>query len=489
MTNFRPEKKRSPEDWQELAVEQVDSKDSNLGVGGAIVVGLVLGAVVSPLTGALAGALILYRSFKKTNSINSAEEAIREYGCVAAFLEGNNLKDYIQQVGLDECINQIQWALERGYNPTSDAQSLIPNQKNAAVAVNQKVTALVGSATSAVRGVITSISPKSLSPENDLIGAMSSRIRNHLIIGAQGSGKGLTVSNALEAIKTKHPNTTIFYIDPKGDEKETGYFNGRVDILKRTKALKQKPSAVIEWFKAAIKEFQNLAGEKLLILDEATFLSTLMKNNGEGSWFKSVIVGLVSVGDSDGWNIWIIALNPNTEDIGISGGMRSQFMALAIITAESLATYTALTSTKWLPPDRKLPSEDIQELCKESPVNRCYYYGQFNNWLPLPALTNYSGYDRDAREKLQGCLTKTEPPLTSNAQSLLQYLQRTGKTKAVIAEVQPNFKVKGQRFNSEELKGLFNELVENSLSVWLDVNTIEITPNQTESDSRQNGQK
>lgn len=75
--------------------------------------------------------------------------------------------------------------------------------------------------------------------------------------------------------------------------------------------------------------------------------------------------------------------------------------------------------------------------------------------------------------------------LTPNAQSLLQYLQRTGRTSAVIQEIQPNFKVKGQRFSSEELKRLFNELVEASLAVWLDATTIEITPNQTDG---QNGQ-
>ncbi|MEJ6487898.1 hypothetical protein N0Y54_42930 [Nostoc punctiforme UO1] len=55
----------------------------------------------------------------------------------------------------------------------------------------------------------------------------------------------------------------------------------------------------------------------------------------------------------------------------------------------------------------------------------------------------------------------------------------------MIQEIQPNFKVKGQRFSSEELKRLFNELVENSLAVWLDANTIEIAPNQTDG---QNGQ-
>jgi hypothetical protein len=65
--------------------------------------------------------------------------------------------------------------------------------------------------------------------------------------------------------------------------------------------------------------------------------------------------------------------------------------------------------------------------------------------------------------------------LTPLAQSLLQFLQRTERTSAVIQEIQPNFKVKGQRFSSEELKRLFNELVENSLAVWLDANTIEIS--------------
>lgn len=77
------------------------------------------------------------------------------------------------------------------------------------------------------------------------------------------------------------------------------------------------------------------------------------------------------------------------------------------------------------------------------------------------------------------------PSLTPIAQSLLQYLQRTGRTSAVIHEIQPNFKVKGQRFSSEELKRLFNELVENSLAVWLDANTIEISENRTDG---QNGQ-
>jgi hypothetical protein len=87
-------------------------------------------------------------------------------------------------------------------------------------------------------------------------------------------------------------------------------------------------------------------------------------------------------------------------------------------------------------------------------------------------------------EKPEADSTPTQS-LTPNAQSLLQYLQRTGRTSAVIQDVQPNLKVKGQRFSSDELKRLFNELVENSLAVWLDANTIEISPNQTDGQSGQ----
>jgi hypothetical protein len=101
---------------------------------------------------------------------------------------------------------------------------------------------------------------------------------------------------------------------------------------------------------------------------------------------------------------------------------------------------------------------------------------------------------KDTRQQLQRYeqmeqVNQLKPQcLTPNAQSLLQYLQRTGRTKAVLAEVQPNFKVKGNRFSSEELKRLFNELVEANLSVWLDATTIKISSNQTENHNGQNRQ-
>ncbi|WP_066423311.1 hypothetical protein [Anabaena sp. 4-3] len=76
--------------------------------------------------------------------------------------------------------------------------------------------------------------------------------------------------------------------------------------------------------------------------------------------------------------------------------------------------------------------------------------------------------------------------LSQNADSLFQFLGRTNRTKASISEVQPNFKVKGNRFSADEIKRLFNELVECGMAGWVDVNTIEITLTQTDGQDRQN---
>jgi hypothetical protein len=111
----------------------------------------------------------------------------------------------------------------------------------------------------------------------------------------------------------------------------------------------------------------------------------------------------------------------------------------------------------------------------------------------LPQVTDKSYLERVFNLEFEGgsntdhTLEPTpQPQLSPLAQALHQFLIRTNRTKAVISDVQPNFKVKGQRFSAEELKRLFNELVENSLGVWLDVNTIEITQNRTDGKDRQN---
>lgn len=127
------------------------------------------------------------------------------------------------------------------------------------------------------------------------------------------------------------------------------------------------------------------------------------------------------------------------------------------------------SSNEWL--DVHLPTMTAKISDFSSPIP-----AESNPYPPIDKATLERIYELEFNLDNKAEISPT-PSLTPLAQSLLQYLQRTGRTSAVIQEIQPNFKVKGQRFSSEELKRLFNELVENSLAVWLDASTIEINPN------------
>jgi hypothetical protein len=103
------------------------------------------------------------------------------------------------------------------------------------------------------------------------------------------------------------------------------------------------------------------------------------------------------------------------------------------------------------------------------------YQASAEDRAKLEALYYKEEFDLDSQESS----VNSYQSLTPNTQFLLGYLQRTGRTKAVIQEIQPNFKVKGNRFTAEELKRMFNELVENSFAVWLDANSIEVMKRET----------
>ncbi|MBD2200630.1 MULTISPECIES: hypothetical protein [Calothrix] len=236
----------------------------------------------------------------------------------------------------------------------------------------------------------------------DVIEKMSQRISNHLIIGIPGAGKGLLVSNALRRIKQLHPQTTIFYIDPKNDPKETGYFSGCVDVLKRASTPSMTPVEIVSWFQNCIREFDALKGDKLLAFDEGTQIGSQFKIAKQLDWLKGKLTSYTSCGDSAGIRVWILAQNPHTEDLGISGGLRSQFTPLAIVSGVNIAAYSAMISTGFIPSSQKISDAKLQEFIDASPVNRAVYHGGLNRWFAMPKLENHSGYDRDSRTFIEG---------------------------------------------------------------------------------------
>lgn len=83
----------------------------------------------------------------------------------------------------------------------------------------------------------------------NLPASLASSLQNSLIVGVPGSGKGIFVTNALEHIQQdKQRQVTVFYIDPKNDPNETGYFSGRVDYLFRQDLMTCDAIEAYAWF-------------------------------------------------------------------------------------------------------------------------------------------------------------------------------------------------------------------------------------------------
>ncbi|WP_375507065.1 hypothetical protein [uncultured Nostoc sp.] len=180
-------------------------------------------------------------------------------------------------------------------------------------------------------------------------------------------------------------------IDSKGDEKETGYFKGRVDTFKRVKILEMSPTEAVLWVKGCFSEFQNISGSKLIILDQGTAVCSKFKNTkGEINWLKDKIISYCSCGDSSGWHFWIVVQNPHTDDLGISGGLRSQLTSVALVHPDNVPAYNAMIATQLIPSDRKITSTQVMEIAASSPVGRAVYYGGVNQWFPMPQLKNSS---------------------------------------------------------------------------------------------------
>ncbi|MDF5731730.1 MAG: hypothetical protein PUP92_27920 [Rhizonema sp. PD38] len=233
--------------------------------------------------------------------------------------------------------------------------------------------------------------------EFDLVGRMGRDATSHLIVGVPGAGKGILISNAISSIKEHHPEITTFYIDPKNDLKETGYFSNGVDFIRRADSRVMTPSSCIEWVKESVRQFEAIPGDKLLIFDESTLISSKFKLGKESDWLKDKLIGYASAGDSIGLRIWIVAQNAHVDDLGISGGVRSQFVPIALISSKNIAALGALMATQFIPKNQKLSTDEVEDIIRKSEVNRAVYHGGVNEWFPAKKLPNLSGYDRDSR--------------------------------------------------------------------------------------------
>ena len=450
MTAFNPKQSQlSPQEWQSVAAEAIENDNSQYIIIGGIIGGLFAASVTGfPPTGLLVAAWSMQVAWKKTQDINRNEVAINQYGCIAHVLKGDKLRQFRNQVGDEEVLKQVAWARENGYPITHDALDVVETARQFSPSVRIPETRNQGTGnreqpTTDNRQPTTDnkqlpINNKQLpitktnivtfdkEPVN-LVEKMAEDLKNSLVIGVPGVGKDFFVSNALDWVKKIHPNCTVFFIDPKDDPKETGYFDGRVDYLFRLNICECSPAFVYNWVQKCLKtydEFDAGTGIKLLVFNElAATNRTLTNVKGALNWLVSKMIGYSSSGDSRGIKVWGVSQNAHNSGIGFDGGSKSIFTPYVIVSESQLAACEQVLKAQIIPSDKHLKSDELKALCQQSPVGRVIFHGGLNQWFPMPELHNFSGYNRDKRSLV-------DPPKVTKSQStiLIEKLESTNKS-------------------------------------------------------------
>ena len=250
----------------------------------------------------------------------------------------------------------------------------------------------------------------------DLPTELAKSLKLSLIVGTPGSGKGMFVTNALDAVKNGKRPVTIFYVDPKNDPKENGYFDGRVDRLYRLDAMSASPEEVFEWVCECLTDYENFdcgTGIKLIVFDELKLVMSILAGvKGGVRWLTTKLSGYSSSGESRGIVFWGISQSAHTK-AGFDGSDRAMFIPVFIIDARNIAASEGLLASRMIPSDKRISSDEIKRLCAKSPVGRAIFYGGTNKWYPMPELENFSGFDRDSREFIgNNNPTKIQPKTT-----------------------------------------------------------------------------
>ncbi|NJR70878.1 MAG: hypothetical protein HC771_21260 [Synechococcales cyanobacterium CRU_2_2] len=260
-----------------------------------------------------------------------------------------------------------------------------------------------------------------LPPLYDLAADLGQHPQSAIIAGVPGAGKGMVVSNALRHLKARYPNITIFVIDPKADPKESGYWEGIGATVRRCRFLGADADDCALWLLKRLEEFAAIQGPKLMVFDEGSAaIATLKlahKDIKAMGRLKAFIAHISSMGDSGETWLWLMAQIIHVADLGMSGGFRGIFRAVGIVSPKNRYALQSFLATDFVPmPDGGMP--EIETLMNSSPVGRAFFDGKSNQWVPMPRLQNWSGYDRDTRQALPGANVPATLTTTPEALSL-----------------------------------------------------------------------
>ncbi|MGB6301154.1 MAG: hypothetical protein WBF90_33940 [Rivularia sp. (in: cyanobacteria)] len=441
MTSFDPDGgRKTSEEWRAIAFRKTLDNSAQWKVLGGFALGGVVGAMVAPAAGiALAGWAVMNAiSGIKKDSRNRF--LVRDYGCVAHLLSDEEFSDYSRQVILDggseQLAAELNFALSHDLDISDAAYDFLELRHPQAL----QITAAIPASATDIKLIPSTVATDSELHQKDysidIVSEIASPVRNCIIFGIGGSGKGMLLANAIRKIKSVEPSRSIFYIDPKAEEGEFGYTDGVCDVVKRKKCKGVSSAEIVEWLSECLQTYKEWAKTQeapTLIVDEGTIIGGACKKE-KNTEVGEMILHISSLGGASFEKIWLLAQSPYVGSMGLDLSSTSQITPVVLLSDDNTSVLKQWGKSSLM---EKLSLEELQVLFDNCPIpnkKRAIFWGGDSKWYSMPLLHNYSDIDRDGnkpagdalttpqRESLRAATVAVE---ISKSQKLINQLERT----------------------------------------------------------------
>ncbi len=225
------------------------------------------------------------------------------------------------------------------------------------------------------------------------------RNNSFYVAGSKGSGKGIFAANLLRWKLDQYPNAIALVLDPKGDVKESGYWQHERIRHFAFKGIalssEQYAEKVIEFLAEArnlVSQADVTRGMRLfLVLDELLTLKETL-SNGLFAEFRRFGVSAISTGDSEGIHLIAITQSFNAGDSFGSDELLKNFTQVGLFREDEYTRAKKLI--QFGRSNGELAESEFKALIAQSLVDRVMSIaGEF---IPTPKLENHSAFDRDS---------------------------------------------------------------------------------------------
>ena len=391
----------------------LENRDTTVETFGTVVAALLLFAWVSPLAGvgaALVGWDIIQKKVKKADDDDNFIDATYAPALPASVVE-------VSPAPI-QAYNNFNPVYSPTYTPSPapivnvsvEAPAIVKDSFTTAHApvAAAPTTTIAPMGVSVHRVAQESIAKNRGKAENDslsIIKRYAAMRQNLLVLSVGGGGKGILLSNLFRFRAESDPDFFAYWIDPKGESTESGYFDHTSIASHRFDGMKCNKDELSSHIQAAMETYSSIRSDmpprtpNWLCFDEWTSINHRLKNTNTLAIVHDYVASAVSLLDGQNSHLLLVGQSPKLSDImADGGGLLANFSSIVLFKREdrSFKMFEKCQQCGTIP--KSIGIEKLYAACDQSPVNRAIYIdGQL---LPMPRLANYSSYDRDTGKNL-----------------------------------------------------------------------------------------